>query len=75
MPTLAQSTQPIDPNQQFDQIPTQPTVQGPGTEPIYPSYPRFNVSSLPLIAIYQPDALRQFYRGGVPQSRIIPVQS
>jgi hypothetical protein len=35
-----------------------------------PSYSRFMASPIPLVATLQPDALRQFYRGGVPQSRI-----
>jgi hypothetical protein len=47
---------------------------GPGGEPSFPTYPRFQVTSLPLSVVYQPDALRSFYRGGVPQSRIIPVK-
>ena len=46
----------------------------PAPQPTYPSYPKFLVTSLPLSVTYQPDALRQFYRGGVPQSRIIPPQ-
>jgi hypothetical protein len=46
-----------------------------GAEPVYPTFPRFSVTALPLSAIYQPDALRGFYRGGVPQSRLIPRQS
>jgi len=49
--------------------------QNPAPQPTFPTYPRFLVTSLPLSVIYQPDALRQFYRGGVPQSRIIPVQT
>lgn len=42
------------------------------TEAAHPAYNRFLASPLPLIATYQPDALRQFYRGGVPQQRIFP---
>lgn len=43
-------------------------------EPTLPTYGRFLVSPLPLSTTYQPDALRQFYRGGIPQSRIFPQQ-
>lgn len=49
-----------------------PASYGPGGEPQYPTYSRFLATPLPLIATYQPDALRQFYRGGVPQQRIFP---
>lgn len=45
----------------------------PSPEPVFPTFPRFLVSSLPLTVMYQPDALRQFYRGGVPQMRLIPI--
>jgi hypothetical protein len=45
---------------------------GPAPEPIYPVYNRFLATPLPIVATYQPDALRQFYRGGIPQQRIFP---
>jgi hypothetical protein len=46
---------------------------GPAPEPnLQPQYSRFMVSPIPLVATYQPDALRQFYRGGIPQQRIFP---
>jgi len=48
------------------------TITGPGAEPTFPTRSRFLTSPLPIISTYQPDALRQFYRGGVPQQRIFP---
>ena len=45
---------------------------GPGAEPSFPGYPRFLVTAVPINSVLQPDALRQFYRGGVPQQRIFP---
>lgn len=48
---------------------------GPPPEPQWPVYNRFLATPLPLIATYQPDALRQFYRGGIPQQRIFPIQN
>lgn len=47
-------------------------ASGP-TEPNLPSYSRFLATPLPIISTYQPDALRQFYRGGIPQQRLFPV--
>lgn len=54
--------------------PVSPTRNPVVPEPVFPTYPRFLVTSLPVSVTYQPDALRQFYRGGVPQERIIPTQ-
>jgi hypothetical protein len=45
---------------------------GPAPEPTFPTYSRFLVTPLPAVSTFQPDALRQFYRGGVPQYRIFP---
>jgi hypothetical protein len=55
--------------------PVSPIYSRIGAEPMYPTYPRFSVTALPLSVTYSGDALRGFYRGGVPQSRIIPVSS
>lgn len=77
MPTIAQSQLTPQIGAKLEPLARPPVsaraFQGPGTEPSYPTYPRFQVTSLPLSVTYQPDALRSFYRGGVPQSRIIPV--
>jgi hypothetical protein len=69
-PEKGKRLEPIQPRAPIDVRPT----GNPGGEPTYPTYPRFQVTSLPLSVVYQPDALRSFYRGGVPQSRIIPVR-
>ena len=81
MPTIAESTstrkideklKPMEPH--LDPVGTTVPHGGPAPQPTWPSYPRFSVTSLPLSVTYQPDALRQFYRGGVPQQRLIPPQ-
>lgn len=74
MPTISQSgvTDKVADNlvPQSNQQARQPF----SAQPAFPSYSSFLATPLPLIATYQPDALRQFYRGGVPQQRIFPVQ-
>lgn len=77
MPTIEQSTAKINMHELEPLGPFFPHEirrSGPAPEPVFPTYPRFLVSSLPLSVIYQPDALRQFYRGGIPQSRLIPIK-
>jgi len=63
----------FEPHPILEPIGIVPGGSRPAPEPVYPTYPRFLVTSLPLSVTYQPDALRQFYRGGVPQTRIIPI--
>lgn len=77
MPTLAESMNPSPSKLQLEPIQQQTQAAQRGSIPFSepnPPYSRFLVSSLPLSSIYQPDALRQFYRGGTPQSRLIPPQ-
>ena len=78
MPTIDQSTVTKSP-EKLGLEPLVPVMSaasggaGPAPEQSsQPNYSKFLVSSIPLVATFQPDALRQFYRGGVPQQRIFP---
>lgn len=73
MPTISESMVNLpEEKTQFQSVEAPHMAGGPSIAPPNPTYPRFAVTSLPLTAVYEPDALRQFYRGGVPQSRIFP---
>lgn len=74
MPTLDQSYLKTNPDK-LGLEPVQrgtPIIGGFPAVPAFPAYAKFLASPLPLVATYQPDALRQFYRGGIPQMRIFP---
>jgi hypothetical protein len=77
MPTLAQSYLTQTPEKMgLEPLPSSmPVQQGFSAQPVNPSYNSFLATPLPLVATYQPDALRQFYRGSVPQQRIFPVNN
>jgi len=73
MPTIKESTATPQIEKALEPVSSAPaSTMGPGAEPTFPNRSRFLTSPLPIISTYQPDALRQFYRGGVPQQRIFP---
>lgn len=73
MPSIEQSTMPKGSESMYEPVEQSIPQSGFTSQPSFPSYNSFLATPLPLISTYQPDALRQFYRGGVPQQRIFPV--
>jgi hypothetical protein len=76
MPSLAQSIQAARdlPRDQFQEVQPAPATANP-TPPLSDNFAMMNqFLRCPLPPIHSnPDSLRQFYRGGVPQYRLIPL--
>lgn len=71
MATLEQSLQPVD-RERLTQIDTQPATSPAAPAPA-PTMDKFLVCAMPPVQAY-PDTLRQFYRDGIPQYRLLPAK-
>lgn len=73
MPTLHESTRPVEREKLVE---LRPSTFNPMPTPVAQTNQSatFGVSPMPGIVTY-PDSLRQFYREGIPQYRVIPPRS
>lgn len=71
MPSLNQSIRALN-MKMFEPMQPEPGATSQPSTPAAPVNPGvFTICPLPLVVAY-PDQLRQFYREGIPQSRVLP---